>query len=168
MDSIVHTLKENWAVIAQAPWAFLVWTAVIAGALWAVLSYLKSDQIAALEARIKLRDDKISDLERIERSSSATADELAGEARQQRRRAIIADGRRLVAQFSGQSDVPFLMQFLQTHPEWHAIRPHLDPKVRGHMENGRLVVLTAGNDKDGKLSYLVQELDRLEREWGLL
>jgi len=59
------------------------------------------------------------------------------------------------------------MDFLRRQDEWHAIRAHLDPKVRRDMENERLSVGTRDNVKDGKVYYLVEELDRLEREWEL-
>jgi hypothetical protein len=73
MGDVVSTLKANWSVIAQAPWAFAVWTVVIAGVVWAVINHLKANRIEALEGRLKLRDDEISDYKR--KLSGATPDE---------------------------------------------------------------------------------------------
>ena len=64
MDGIVTTLKANWVVIAQAPWAFVIVTAVITATLWIVINFFKAVQFEALEARLKLRDDEIGDYKR--------------------------------------------------------------------------------------------------------
>lgn len=89
------------------------------------------------------------------------------EAKQTHRRKLIIDGRRLVAAFNYQARCKTLMEYLNLQPEWPAIRAQIDPKVRSDMENGRLAVPTAGELKDGKVYYLLSELDRLEREWDL-
>jgi len=88
--------------------------------------------------------------------------------KQLQRRQLIADGRNLVARFNRQTRHDGLIAFLSDKAGWHAIRPRLDPKILADLENGRLAVATRGDVKDGKVYYLMQELDRLEREWDLL
>ena len=83
------------------------------------------------------------------------------------RRKLIVDGRRLIAEFNQQVRQPTLIGFLQYREEWPAIRAQLDPKVRQDLENGRMVVVTHGPEKDGKVYRLMDELARLEREWDL-
>lgn len=73
MGDVVSTLKANWTVIAQAPWAFVAWTIFIAGVVWVVVNHLKENRIEALEGRLKLRDDEITDYKR--KLSGATPDE---------------------------------------------------------------------------------------------
>lgn len=60
-------------MIQQAPWIFGLWTMVIIGAVWAVVSHLKGNQLESLEARLHLRDDEISDYKR--KLSGASPDE---------------------------------------------------------------------------------------------
>lgn len=60
-------------MIAQTPWVFLVWTAVITGAAWVAVNHLKSNQISDLTGRLALRDDEISDYRR--KLSGASPDE---------------------------------------------------------------------------------------------
>jgi hypothetical protein len=64
MSNLMQTLRDNWAVIAQAPWAFLVVTVLLAGTIWLVVKALKAEQVGSLEARLKLRDDEIADYKR--------------------------------------------------------------------------------------------------------
>lgn len=64
MGDLLNWLRDNWAVIAEAPLAFALWTAILLGLCWFVVSYLKSNQIGNLESRISLRDDEISDYKR--------------------------------------------------------------------------------------------------------
>jgi len=168
MESIAKTLKENWTVVIAAPYAFLICIVVVGAALWAIISYLKANETSTLEARLKLRDDEITGLKRDLAAATALASSPAKDARQDRRRALIAEGRRQVAEFNAQTKHQHLMAYLAEQSEWPAIRAKLDPKVLGHIENGRMVVLTDGNGKDGKTGYLLGELDRLEKEWGLI
>jgi len=83
-------------------------------------------------------------------------------------RQLIADGRKLIAAFNRQEPRENFVDFLAEHEEWQAIRPRLDAKVVSEMENPRLVVPSRDGKKDGKVIYLQDELDRLEREWGLI
>lgn len=62
-------------MIAQAPWAFAILTAVIIGVVWAVINHLKSNQIGNLESRLSLRDDEIANYKR--KLEGATPDEAA-------------------------------------------------------------------------------------------
>ena len=64
MGEIFTTLQANWAVIQQAPWIFGIWTVVVVSAAWAFVSHLKANTIETLEARLRLRDDRISEYER--------------------------------------------------------------------------------------------------------
>lgn len=64
MGGLLTTLKENWDVIADAPLAFMIWTIVLLGICWAILSYIKRHQIGDLKSRLSLRDDEIADLKR--------------------------------------------------------------------------------------------------------
>lgn len=100
--------------------------------------------------------------------ASPSLENAATDAKQGHRRQLIADGRMLVAAFNRQTRYENAIDYLQRQNEWHAIRAQLDPKVRRDMENGRRMVVTNDNVKDGKIYYLINELDRLEREWGLV
>lgn len=73
MGSLIDTLKANWSVIAQAPLAFAIWTLALIGIIWVIVAHLKSNQIEALDGRLKLRDDEISDYKR--KLSGASPDE---------------------------------------------------------------------------------------------
>ena len=75
MGDFLSTLKDNWAVIAAAPLAFAIWTAVILAACWALVSHLKTNQIGNLDSRIALRDDEIADYKR--KLEGATPEEAA-------------------------------------------------------------------------------------------
>ncbi len=78
MDSgLISTLKDNWEVIAKAPWAFLAVAAIIAALVWVIISHLKANQLEGLEARLKLRDDEITDYKR--KLSGASPDEAKAE-----------------------------------------------------------------------------------------
>lgn len=73
MEGLLTTLAENWAVIANAPLAFVIWTLVLLGICWAILSYAKGNQIGNLESRLALRDDEIANYKR--QLEGATPDE---------------------------------------------------------------------------------------------
>lgn len=73
MGDVISILKANWSVIAQAPWVFVILTTLVFGVAWAVINHLKANRIETLEARLKLRDDEISDYKR--KLSGATPDE---------------------------------------------------------------------------------------------
>jgi hypothetical protein len=88
--------------------------------------------------------------------------------RENERRQLVSDGRSLIARFNRQTRHDHLIDFLADKAVWHTIRARIDPKVLADIENGRLSVVTKGDTKDGKVYYLGSELDRLEREWGLL
>lgn len=72
-EDILHWIEANWSVITQAPWVFVGWTVLIAGAFWILLDYLKANQFSDLEGRLKLRDDEIADYKR--KLGGATPDE---------------------------------------------------------------------------------------------
>jgi hypothetical protein len=100
-------------------------------------------------------------------SMVVTRGDKPDEAKQAYRRKLVADGRRLVAEFNKQVRVTSLIEFLGRCEEWPGIRAQLDPKVRRDLENGRLLVAPVGNEKDGKVYYLMDEMTRLEKEWDL-
>ena len=58
------TLRDNWGAIAQAPWAFALWTMRVGGTTWAAISHLKANQLEKLESRLALQDDEIADYKR--------------------------------------------------------------------------------------------------------
>lgn len=72
-DGAFDTIKTNWALISQAPWAFGAVTLIIIVVVSFVVNRLKAEQIASLEGRLKLRDDEIADYKR--KLSGATPDE---------------------------------------------------------------------------------------------
>tara|TARA_R110000868_G_scaffold361248_2_gene623237 strand:- start:323 stop:829 length:507 start_codon:yes stop_codon:yes gene_type:complete len=168
MQSVVQAFNDNWDVVASAPYAVLVLALVIAVTMWTFVSFLKAHEISTLETRLKLRDDEIAELKRTKHEAGASVSARTEDAQQARRRAIVNDGRRLMAAFNSQTLHKFLIEYLATKEEWHAIRPHLDPEVLQNLENGRLLVLTSGTEKDGKIHALLRDFDRLEREWGLI
>lgn len=86
---------------------------------------------------------------------------------QQKRLKIIDEGRRLIATFNEQTHHASFPKFLQTQESWHHIRPKLNPSVVRDIENFRLAVATRGDVKDGKVYYLIREIERLEKEWAL-
>jgi hypothetical protein len=73
MSDLVSNFRSIWLIVVQAPWSFVGWTAVVAGAVWAVANHLKANRIESLEGRLKLRDDEINDYKR--KLSGATPDE---------------------------------------------------------------------------------------------
>ena len=127
------------------------------------MSYLKSNQIASLEQRLKLREDEIGKL----KSARVREQALPQDAIQARRQLLIADGRRLIADYNAQQSEQRLIVFLNAHKEWHALRAQFDPNKLHDLESDRILVATRGDVKDGKVYYLQREIDRLEREWGL-
>ncbi len=71
MREMVRTLRDNWSVIAGAPWAFAIVAGLMSGLIWIVLKEFSKRQIEGLkhqienlEARLKLRDDEIADYKR--------------------------------------------------------------------------------------------------------
>lgn len=64
MGDLISTLKENWAVIADAPLAFAIWTLILLAIIWAIVTWAKANQVGDLESRITLRDDRIAEYER--------------------------------------------------------------------------------------------------------
>jgi hypothetical protein len=93
--------------------------------------------------------------------------QLADADRSIRRRKIIDGGRQLIADFNAQGYYTHLIQFLETRADWLAIRPHISAKGRQDIENGRMVVLSKGQTKDGKTSILIKEIEALELNWAL-
>ena len=70
---LISTLKDNWDVIANAPWAFASVTFLVVVVVWIIVSHLKANQIADYAQRISLRDDQISDYK--QKLSGATPDQ---------------------------------------------------------------------------------------------
>ena len=102
------------------------------------------------------------------KSTTVGSNNPATDFKLEHRRKVIADGRKLIAEFNLQARARTLMEFMQSREEWPAIRAHLGIKVRKDIENGRLLVATGDSSlKDGKVYYLMDELDRLEQEWDL-
>lgn len=89
-------------------------------------------------------------------------------AKTEQRRKVIEDGRLIVTEFNKQARISSLTQFVDYRSEWPAIRSHLQPDVLSAIENGRLAVSSKGGQKDGKIYYLMDDLSRLEKEWGLV
>jgi len=52
-------LKENWAVIAQAPWVFVASLVIFGGGGYALGRYMLSEKVGNLESRLAARDDQI-------------------------------------------------------------------------------------------------------------
>jgi hypothetical protein len=85
-----------------------------------------------------------------------------------RRRTLIADARKLIGEFHRQSEHDRFVTFLATQDVWHEVRPHFDHEKCRQLEDPNTLVLTRGEIKDGKIYYFRSELDRLEKEWGLV
>ena len=64
MGDILDALRDNWEAVAQAPWAFALWTMIVSGAIWAAVNHLKANQLENLKSRLALRDDEIADYRR--------------------------------------------------------------------------------------------------------
>jgi hypothetical protein len=90
----------------------------------------------------------------------------AARERDAHRRQLIADGRRLVAEFNLQVRANTLYGYLKYQPQYGAIRAQLSPEFVANLEHPRLLALS-DTTKDGRVHGFMQELDRLEREWGL-
>ncbi|MDP2129626.1 MAG: hypothetical protein U0989_18510 [Azonexus sp.] len=84
-----------------------------------------------------------------------------------RRRSLIVNGRKLIAEFHRQSDHEKFVSFLATQDVWQEIRPYFDQEKCRELENPNMFVVTNGEIRDGKIYYFRSELDRLEKEWGL-
>lgn len=75
---IVAFLKENWAVIAQAPWVFVALVVLVGGGGYALGRYMVSEKVANLESRLAARDDQIV---RLKEQVAASPDEKGGDTR---------------------------------------------------------------------------------------
>lgn len=158
MGDIISTLKENWAVIVDAPLAFAIWTLVLAALLWAILTWAKSNHIGDLKSRLSLKDDLIAEYQR----------KLNGASPQQaHRRKVIADGRELITTYSRYIGDKDLLTWLNSYQGWPAIRAHIDKNVLARIEKDGLFIVGTGGVPDGKVSLIRGEIDRLEREWDL-
>lgn len=69
----LSTFKDEWRVIADAPWSFAAVLAAATGIMWLVLRALKAQEIADLKGRLQLRDDQIADYKA--KLNGATPDE---------------------------------------------------------------------------------------------
>lgn len=58
----IGTLKENWAAVMAAPWAFVLVTALLGVGLWRVFEWRYHETIAKLKERVEHRDDDIAKL----------------------------------------------------------------------------------------------------------
>jgi hypothetical protein len=76
MGDPLKIIRDNWAVIAQAPWAFVALAIVLGVLIWVGLTYLKDHQIGNLESRIRLKEDEIADYKR--KLEGATPDRWTG------------------------------------------------------------------------------------------
>ncbi len=70
---VVDLLRENWAVISAAPWAFVAIAAAFLLMGFAAGRFFLSERISSLEGRIALKDDRIADYEA--KLQGATPDE---------------------------------------------------------------------------------------------
>ena len=93
MDGLLAVIRDNWAAIQRAPWAFLAVVVTTGVIEWFALNLLKREQIAALEARLSLRDDEIADYKR--KLSGATPDEAAARIEALERQVALLSPRRL-------------------------------------------------------------------------
>jgi len=82
-------------------------------------------------------------------------------------RDIIADGRRLVAEFNQQVRITHLSEFVKYRPEYPAIRAQLSRKFVSRLESNNMVVMAEGV-KDGLVYEFMDELAHLERQWALV
>ena len=61
-----------------------------------------------------------------------------------------------------------VIQVLEAHPSFPSLRPYLRDDARRTILDGRTAVVARdGSAMDGKLHILLDEIDRLEHEWGL-
>lgn len=61
MSQVVQTLQDNWAVIAQAPWAFLIVTIALIGIIWFILKSLYANRLEDRDSRLALKEAEIAD-----------------------------------------------------------------------------------------------------------
>lgn len=96
---------------------------------------------------------------------AARAAEEARE-RQERRRQIIDDARKMAARFELMREGNWTRT---THrAEFLAVRPHLSQAYMDSLNKGVMrIVAVGGEGRDGNVVDFLKELDRLEREWGL-
>lgn len=83
------------------------------------------------------------------------------------RRKLIDDGRKIVTDFNRYGGEKDLLAYLASYQGWPAIRAHIAKDVITKIEDSRLIVIADDGLRDGKLGYLIDELDRLERQWDL-
>lgn len=58
-------------------------------------------------------------------------------------------------------------ELLESHPAFPSIRAYLSDKSKTSLHGRVMVVAPSGSAMDGKLHYILDDIDRLEREWGL-
>jgi hypothetical protein len=85
--------------------------------------------------------------------------------RQERRKKLIDDARDFVARYEMQAQGTWL-QAIRHSAAFGAIRPHLSDAYRRSLKSNRIVI-TGTEIHEVSVERFVEELDRLERTWGL-
>ncbi|MDT8421974.1 MAG: hypothetical protein RQ754_16220 [Desulfuromonadales bacterium] len=91
------------------------------------------------------------------------------EVRQERRasrRARIDDWRKAVSEFDFQN--PAFVKTFTTSPEYSALRQYMQATAIEKVEKDRVIYVGGGRGDDVRKHVLLDEISRLEKEWGLL
>jgi hypothetical protein len=85
-----------------------------------------------------------------------------------RKRELIKEGRQIATRHTQIStEIPF-RHYIEGHAVYPHLRPHLGRKFLSDLNNGRIIIAQAdGARMDALAERLLNELDRLEAEWGL-
>ena len=82
-------------------------------------------------------------------------------------RKLIEDTRRMIAEVAKQRGTSgSLTELLERRAEFHAIKGYLNQQVIGEIYGGRTTIV--GSTIDAGLSYLADEVTKLERKWKLV
>lgn len=140
------------------------------GALSAYLQKWESGD--ELEATAELSDieDIASRLRLIAEQNEPAPHQLdtKGELEQRHKREQIARWRRMVqtvAQATAKSDEADEKLLLETHEDFPSLKHHLSAETRAELQLGRTVLV--GSTIGALLQYILDDIDRLEKKWGL-
>ena len=86
----------------------------------------------------------------------------------QHRRDLVARWRRMVqsiAQSPIESQEEVTRQ-LEAHEDFYSLQPHLSLKARGELHRGTTILV--GSTIGAALQYILDDIARIEKEWGLV
>jgi predicted YcjX-like family ATPase len=86
----------------------------------------------------------------------------------QHRRELVARWRRMIqtiAQSPAETDVD-VTRLLESHEDFYSLQPHLSSKALGQIHRG--TTWLAGSTIGAALQYMLDDIARIEKEWGLV